>query len=226
VIYLILDAFMLTLDAVKSASLPSCFWLNILCPFSDKVFSILLLQTAMNIGISASNLANSRHPSQPYHSSAPLPLSSHSSNVVSSPAPTPQVPSLSLSASSNPTPLQDTLEPIGNSNLVTNLLKPSSFFAPPSSSSALIMPPISSSVPTAPVLHPPLNLQRPYGTPMLQPFPPPTPPLSLTPSSSPTNDGLLISRDKVRDTLLMLVQVSPSFLFFFFPWLSNLFLHK
>ncbi|GMY25302.1 mRNA-decapping enzyme-like protein [Fagus crenata] len=163
-----------------------------------------LFNTAMNIGISASNLANSRQPSQPYHSSAPLPLSSHSSNVVSSPAPTPQVPSLSLSASSNPTPLQDTLEPIGNSNLVTNLLKPSSFFAPPSSSSALIMPPISSSVPTAPVLHPPLNLQRPYGTPMLQPFPPPTPPLSLTPSS--TNDGLLISRDKVRDTLLMLVQ--------------------
>ncbi|KAK7847450.1 mrna-decapping enzyme-like protein [Quercus suber] len=59
---------------------------------------------------------------------------------------------------------------------------------------------------TAPVLHPPLNLQRPYGTPMLQPFPPPTPPLSLTPSSSPSNDGLLISRDKVRDALLMLVQ--------------------
>ncbi|KAK7847448.1 hypothetical protein CFP56_006621 [Quercus suber] len=42
---------------------------------------------------------------------------------------------------------------------------------------------------------------------MLQPFPPPTPPLSLTPSSSPSNDGLLISRDKVRDALLMLVQI-------------------
>nr|XP_023884562.1 mRNA-decapping enzyme-like protein [Quercus suber]POE70452.1 mrna-decapping enzyme-like protein [Quercus suber] len=162
-----------------------------------------LFNTAMNIG--TPNVANSRQLSQPYHSSAALPLSSHSSSVVSSTAPTPQVPSLSLSAPSNPTPLQDTVDPIGSSNLVANLLKPSSFFAPPSSS-ALIMPPISSSMPTAPVLHPPLNLQRPYGTPMLQPFPPPTPPLSLTPSSSPSNDGLLISRDKVRDALLMLVQ--------------------
>lgn len=168
----------------------------------------------MNIG--APNVANSRQLSQPYHSSAALPLSSHSSSVVSSTAPTPQVPSLSLSAPSNPTPLQDTIDPISSNNLVANLLKPSSFFAPPSSS-ALIMPPISSSMPTAPVLHPPLNLQRPYGTPMLQPFPPPTPPLSLTPSSSPSNDGLLISRDKVRDALLMLVQVSPSSLFSFFP---------
>ncbi len=79
------------------------------------------------------------------------------------------------------------------------------------------MPPISSSVPTTPALHPPLNLQRPYGTPMLQPFPPPTPPPSLTPSSAPPFDGLLISRDRVRDALLVLVQVLPSFLFFIFP---------
>ncbi|KAG6638107.1 hypothetical protein I3843_10G012700 [Carya illinoinensis] len=161
---------------------------------------------ATNIGSGGLNLANSRPSSQPiYHSSATLPLSSHSPSVASSPAPTPQVPSLSLLASSNPTPLQDTLDPIRSSNQVTNLLKPSSFFSPATSSSALMIPPISSSVPTAP-LHPPLNLQRPYGTPLLQPFPPPTPPLSLTPSSAPQIDGPFISRDKVRDALLMVVQ--------------------
>ncbi|KAG2686671.1 hypothetical protein I3760_09G017000 [Carya illinoinensis] len=165
------------------------------------------LEAATNIGSSGLNLANSRQSSQPsYHSSATLPLSSHSPSVVSSPTPTPQVLSLSLLASSNPTPLHETFDPISNSNQVANLLKPSSFFSPPSSSSALMMQPISSSVPTAPALHPPLNLQRPYGTPMLQPFPPPTPPPSLTPSSAPQNDAPFISRDRVRDALVMLVQ--------------------
>ncbi|KAG7961464.1 hypothetical protein I3843_09G017100 [Carya illinoinensis] len=165
------------------------------------------LEAATNIGSSGLNLANSRQSSQPsYHSSATLPLSSHSPSVVSSPTPTPQVSSLSLLASSNPTPLHETFDPISNSNQVANLLKPSSFFSPPSSSSALMMQPISSSVPTAPALHPPLNLQRPYGTPMLQPFPPPTPPPSLTPSSAPQNDAPFISRDRVRDALVMLVQ--------------------
>ncbi|XP_050381769.1 mRNA-decapping enzyme-like protein isoform X2 [Argentina anserina] len=62
-------------------------------------------------------------------------------------------------------------------------------------------------VPTASALHPPVNLQRPYGTPMLQPFPPPTPPPSLTPNAPPApNDGPLISREIVREALLMLVQ--------------------
>ncbi|KAG6693767.1 hypothetical protein I3842_09G017200 [Carya illinoinensis] len=165
------------------------------------------LEAATNIGSSGLNLANSRQSSQPsYHSSATLPLSSHSPSVVSSPTPTPQVLSLSLLASSTPTPLHETFDPISNSNQVANLLKPSSFFSPPSSSSALMMQPISSSVPTAPALHPPLNLQRPYGTPMLQPFPPPTPPPSLTPSSAPQNDAPFISRDRVRDALVMLVQ--------------------
>jgi mRNA-decapping enzyme 1B len=45
---------------------------------------------------------------------------------------------------------------------------------------------------------------------MLQPFPPPTPPPSLTPSSTATTP--LISRDKVRDALLMLIQVLDPFL--------------
>jgi mRNA-decapping enzyme 1B len=39
---------------------------------------------------------------------------------------------------------------------------------------------------------------------LLQPFPPPTPPPSLTPAQ---NDGAVISRDKVKDALQRLVQV-------------------
>ncbi|XP_031266234.1 mRNA-decapping enzyme-like protein [Pistacia vera] len=157
---------------------------------------------AVTIGNNAPNAANIR---QPYHSSAPIPLFAHAPTAVPSPAPTPQVPSLTLSASSPTVALHDTPDPISSSNRVTNLVKPS-FFAPPSSS-ALITPPTSSSVPTAATLQPPLNLQRPYGTPMLQPFPPPTPPPSLTPGAAPISiDRPLITREKVRDALLMLVQ--------------------
>ncbi|KAJ0969686.1 hypothetical protein J5N97_022563 [Dioscorea zingiberensis] len=48
-------------------------------------------------------------------------------------------------------------------------------------------------MPTAPPLHPPVTMQRPYGTPLLQPFPPPTPPPSLTPAS---NYAPVITREK------------------------------
>ncbi|MBA0809443.1 hypothetical protein Gohar_025094 [Gossypium harknessii] len=74
-------------------------------------------------------------------------------------------------------------------------------------SSSLMIPPIFTSTPTASALHPPLNMQRPYGTPMLQPFPSPTPSTSFTHVGLPTlHYGLFISRDKVRDALLMLAQ--------------------
>ncbi|XVF07612.1 hypothetical protein REPUB_Repub06bG0154100 [Reevesia pubescens] len=153
---------------------------------------------AMNLGTNAPNGTKSV---QPYHAISTTPLSSHAPPVVSTPAPAPLVSSLPLSA-------PPSLDSVSSSNRVTNLVKPSAFFAPPSSSSSsLMMPPLSSSTPTASAIHPPLNLQRPYGTPMLQPFPPPTPPASLAPGASPTlHDGPLISRDKVRDALLMLVQ--------------------
>ncbi|XVE96363.1 hypothetical protein REPUB_Repub02eG0214700 [Reevesia pubescens] len=151
---------------------------------------------AMNLGTNAPNGTKSV---QPYHSISTTPLPSHAPPAVSTPPPAASVPSLPLSA-------PPSLDSISSSNRVTNLVKPS-FFAPPSSSSSLMMPPLSSSTPTASALHPPLNVQRPYGTPMLQPFPPPTPPASLTPGAPPTlHDGPLISRDKVRDALLMLVQ--------------------
>ncbi|KAF9615555.1 hypothetical protein IFM89_024411, partial [Coptis chinensis] len=47
-----------------------------------------------------------------------------------------------------------------------------------------------------------------YGGHLLQAFPPPTPPPSLTPTT-PIN-GLGITRDKVRDTLMRLVQIGRS----------------
>lgn len=170
---------------------------------------INFFSAAMHIGGTPLNAANSR---QTYHSSTAVPPSSFAPSVVPSPAPTPQVPALPLPASSTPIPLPGTPDPInsGGSNVrvtSTNLVKPSSFFAPPSSAS-LMIPPNPSSMPTVTALHAPQNLQRPYGTPLLQPFPPPAPPLSLTPNSSPlpVDDGPLLTRDKVRDALLMLVQ--------------------
>ncbi|GMI79695.1 decapping 1 [Hibiscus trionum] len=151
---------------------------------------------AMNLG---SNAPNTTKPAQPYHSILTTPLSSQAPSAISTPTLAPSVSSLPLSA-------QPLLDSVGSGNRVTNLVKPSSFFVPPSSSS-LMMPPPSSSNPTVSALHPPINPQRPYGTPMLQPFPPPTPPASLTPGAPPTlHNGSLISRDKVRDALLMLVQ--------------------
>ncbi|KAJ8641560.1 hypothetical protein MRB53_018254 [Persea americana] len=154
--------------------------------------------TAINMG-NTSNAVGQQHPSP-----ALLPLSSHAPNLMPSPIPTLQIPSPPLSSSSaSLLPLQDNLDSNSSSNRTTNLVKPSSFFTPPPSSSPLMMPPVSSSTPTAPPLHPPLNLQRPYGTPMLQPFPPPTPSPSLTPNPS---YGPVITRDKVRDALVRLAQ--------------------
>ncbi|XP_074331911.1 mRNA-decapping enzyme-like protein isoform X2 [Apium graveolens] len=134
-----------------------------------------------------------------------VPLSSCIPNAPPSFAPAVKTPSLPL-AFSSPMPLHDDPDPISSSNHVANLLKPSSFFTPPSSSSVLLTPLVSPSM-TAAHLQPPLNTQRSHGTPILQPFPPPTPPISLTPSSTPPANYGPISRDQVRDALLMLVQV-------------------
>ncbi|KAE9463362.1 hypothetical protein C3L33_04731, partial [Rhododendron williamsianum] len=150
----------------------------------------------------------------------------------------PSVPTIQMAAAPKSTtislmPLLDGPEISNNNNQATNLVKPSSFFSSPPSSSALVMPSVPSSMPaSAPPLNPsgslqrpygapllaapPLNpsgsLQRPYGAPLLQPFPPPTPPLSLTPTSVPVpHYGPVISRDKVRDALLVLVQSTVFF---------------
>ncbi|KAL0910469.1 hypothetical protein M5K25_021454 [Dendrobium thyrsiflorum] len=151
--------------------------------------------TGMSIGnVSNTTIPGSLHQSStptPHTPSVPLPLVSTIQTAPSLPSSSPPLMSV-----------LDTLEANGGNNLINSLVKPS-LFAPSPSSSALLMPPISSSVPTAPPLHPPVSMQRPYGTPLLQPFPPPNPPPSLTPTQ---NYGSVITRDKVRDALLRLVQ--------------------
>ncbi|KAL5830798.1 hypothetical protein ACOSQ3_016217 [Xanthoceras sorbifolium] len=154
--------------------------------------------TAMTIG-NASNATV-----QPYQSSTTILPPSRPASVTSPVVPTLQVPSPPLSLSNPLMPLLDNPESNSSSNRTTNLVKPSSFFVPPSTSARSTLP-VSSSLPTAPPLNPPLNLQRPYGAPLLQPFPPPTPPPSLTPVLT-ANYGPVISKDKVRDALLALVQ--------------------
>ncbi|KAL0369511.1 UNVERIFIED_CONTAM: decapping enzyme-like protein [Sesamum angustifolium] len=158
--------------------------------------------TAMNIG-GAPNAAISV---QPYHSSGTVISTSRPQTVGLPTLASSQTPS-NISASTPLISILDSTEPNAIAKCSTDLVKPSSFFGPPPSSAPLIMPPISSSMPTAPPLNPPANLQRPYGAPLLQPFPPPTPPPSLTPTSVPTpNYGPALNREKVREALHMLVQ--------------------
>ncbi|KAI4322447.1 hypothetical protein L6164_022141 [Bauhinia variegata] len=157
---------------------------------------------AMTIG----NTTNAAITGQPYQLSATNPTPSLHTNAATPTVPTLQIPS--LSASTPLMPHHDASESSSNSNRTTNLVKPSSFVVPPPSSSAMITPSVSSSsMPTAPLLHPAVSIQRPYGSPLLQPFPPPNPPPSLTPASVPApNYGPVITREKVRDALLVLVQ--------------------
>ncbi|KAL3828591.1 hypothetical protein ACJIZ3_017393 [Penstemon smallii] len=158
--------------------------------------------TAMNVG----GAPKAAIAGQPYHSSATVLSTSRTQSSVLPTLPTAQAPP-TLSTSTPIMSLLDTSESNIAAKHSTDLVKPSSFFGPPPSSSPLIMPPISSTMPTAPPLNAPGSLQRPYGTPLLQPFPPPTPPPSLTPISVPTpNYGPVISREKVREALQVLVQ--------------------
>ncbi|CAH9078937.1 unnamed protein product [Cuscuta epithymum] len=122
------------------------------------------------------------------------------------PSPTPHVPTLPPhSAAPSLLSLHDGTDRMNKTNQIAALLKPSSFFTPPPMSPAMPMNPMPTSIQTMPSLNPPpLTQQRPHGAPILQPFPPPTPPLSLT--SNPTPINVTLSREKVRDALLMLVQ--------------------
>ncbi|KAH1108952.1 hypothetical protein J1N35_012720 [Gossypium stocksii] len=154
--------------------------------------------TAMTIG----NASKTSNFGQPYQCSAAMPAPSNPPIVASPTVPALHLP-YPLSSSTPLMPLLDTPESGSNH---TNLVKPSTFFLHPSSSSQ-ILPPVSTSSPTAPLLNPPLSLQRQHGAPLLQPFPPPAPSPSLTPAPVPShNYGLTISREKVRDALLALIQ--------------------
>ncbi|KAF9591403.1 hypothetical protein IFM89_004101 [Coptis chinensis] len=172
---------------------------------------------AMNIG----NTSNAVIPGQHQHPPAAVPLPSHAPSVLPSPVSSHQSPS-PLPVSATPRmPLLDIPDLSGNH--AANLVKPSSFFAPPPSSPALMVAQTSSSmtpsIPSAPPMHPPVNLQRPYGTPMLQPFPPPTPSPSLTPAPTP-NYGPVISKDKVREALMRVLQ-KDEFIDMFYQELLN-----
>ncbi|KGN48282.1 mRNA-decapping enzyme-like protein [Cucumis sativus] len=190
-----------TMSVIEGPLEPSAPPSTVTDPPEDPSF-VNFFSAAMNIGSNAPNIPDSR---QPYHASPINPPSLLAPNLVSAPALAPQ-PSFPIAASTTLTSPYGPSDPNNGTNQVTNLVKPSSFFPPPSFSSAPMRPTLPLSMPM-PTLHPPLNLQSPYGTPMLQPFPPPNPPPSLTPGSAPAlNDGPVISRDKVRDALLMLVQ--------------------
>ncbi|RYR43097.1 hypothetical protein Ahy_A08g039526 isoform A [Arachis hypogaea] len=186
-------------DAVDDPSFVNFFSMGIIYG-SREVQSVEEIMQAMAIG----NTANAPITGQLYQSSATI-----SSSSVPSHAAAPTVPSLqapSISASTPLLPQHDAPESNNSNKRAANLVKPSSFFVPPPSS-AMVVPPVSLSTPTAPPLHPAVSVQRPYGAPLLQPFPPPTPPPSLTPTSaSLPNFGPVISREKVREALLVLVQ--------------------
>ncbi|GMP99064.1 hypothetical protein CsSME_00046697 [Camellia sinensis var. sinensis] len=166
---------------------------------SDDPPFVNFFSAAMTIG----NDSNVARTGQPYQCSAVIPPPRPP--IVPLPVPTMQGPPSPMLTSTSLISHLNTPEISNNSNQATNLVKPSSFFSP--SSSALIMPAIASSMPNAPLFNHSGTLQRPYGAPLLQPFPPPTPPPSLTPTYVSTpNHGPVISREKVRDALLILVQ--------------------
>ncbi|OEL33428.1 mRNA-decapping enzyme-like protein [Dichanthelium oligosanthes] len=146
---------------------------------------------AASIGsVSNTPLAGRVHPSTESVASSHVPL------IIPSVAPTHQPPP-SVPSSAPPLPIHD-----ANARS-TNLVTPA-FFAPPPSSSTPLAPPGPSMMPTAPPLHPTsASAQRAYGTPLLQPFPPPTPPPSLAPAH---NDRPVVTRDRVKDALQRLVQ--------------------
>ncbi|OVA10585.1 Dcp1-like decapping [Macleaya cordata] len=192
-----------TLAVMEGPLEPSSSTASSVTDVPDDPSFVNFFNAATTVG-NASNTATLGRPDQ----SVTIPLSSRAPIVAPSPVPALQMPS---PLPTSPTPLLPLLETLesssNNSNHPANLIKPSTFFTPPPSSSALMMPSIPSSVLTAPPpLHPPVSLQRPYGTPMLQPFPPPTPPPSLTPAPSAPTYRPVITREKVRETLLRLIQ--------------------
>ncbi|KAK8615316.1 hypothetical protein V6N13_069091 [Hibiscus sabdariffa] len=165
---------------------PSSSTTSIAADVPDDPAFVNFFGTAMTIG-SASNRASY---GQPYQCSAALPAAVSNPAIVASPTVSALQLPYPIRSSSPLMPRLDTPE-LGSNH--TNLVKPSTFFLHPSSSPQIV-PPVSTSSPSAP-----LSLQRLYGAPLLQPFPPPTPSPLLTPQN-------FISREKVREALLALIQ--------------------
>nr|GEZ09910.1 mRNA-decapping enzyme-like protein [Tanacetum cinerariifolium] len=152
---------------------------------------------AMNLG--HNNVQNPVNSIPSYHNST--------APIASRDIPSPMINGQQLSnpSSTPPMPHHENVDLVNSSNHLTNLIKPLSFFTPSSSSSSPLMRQPSSSMPVT-TLQPPLNVQRNVGIPLLQPFPPPTPPPSLTPSSTSASFYGPLTREKVRDALVLLSQ--------------------
>ncbi|XP_039793871.1 mRNA-decapping enzyme-like protein isoform X2 [Panicum virgatum] len=155
---------------------------------------------------------------QPNQSFGAIPLSHAPTSTITSQSPGLHhlLPSQTSSVSGIPADVHGGTGPIVRS---TSLVNPSHFSPLTSAQTAMVRS--NSAAPTAPPQHPrtaqhpqsapllqPFPLPTaspspPYGTPLLQPFPPPNPSPSL--ASAPVYNPAL-SRDKVRDALLRLVE--------------------
>ncbi|KAG2320127.1 hypothetical protein Bca52824_013340 [Brassica carinata] len=153
--------------------------------------------SAMSLGNTTSGSAcgppyqSSANPHQPTISS---PAAAAAPPQILSPPPLPSSSPLMPLFDNNPDRISS------NSNVHTAPVTPSSFFGPPGMMAQPHLIP-GSSMTSAP----PLNLnnttyyqQRTHGTPMPQPFPPP--------SLAPVHNSPVINRDKVKEALLALVQ--------------------
>ncbi|KAL1813319.1 hypothetical protein ACET3Z_023384 [Daucus carota] len=182
--------------AVIEASLEQSFPAASVYVPEDSSF-LNLFNAATSIGQSSTNVANSGQ-------LGPIPVSSRVPIAVPAPAPSLQIPTHPKSVLASSQVLVDmNTDPVNGNNQVTSLLTPSSFFIP-SSSSGQSTQLVAISMPTA--IHPHPNVQRSHGVPMLQPFPPPSSPVSFTPVTYPPPNHGSLSRDQVRDALMALVQ--------------------
>ncbi|KAK9755287.1 hypothetical protein RND81_01G015400 [Saponaria officinalis] len=158
--------------------------------------------TAANLG---NNGSYSGRPVQNYHPSNAQSTSLGMSNLTAAPAGAVQVPATSIPSVPR-THNQNVSDPSNRNNQIANLVKPSSFYMPHASSPAISIPPVTSSMPPI-TPQPSMTLQRPYGAPLLQPFPPPNPSPSLTPhNAAAPSYGPVIDREKIREALMTLVQ--------------------
>lgn len=162
------------------------------------------LQTATTIGLASSNVVSS---GLPYHYPAQtVDPSTRVPSPLPSPAPILQV-SLPVQSAPSlaPQSRRDSAKLINSVNHPASLVKPS--FFTPSASPVLVTTSVSSATLTPGYPH--VNPQHPHGTRLVQLFPPPTSTPFLTSTQISPHSGTL-SREKVHDMLLMLVQVYPA----------------
>lgn len=159
---------------------------------------------ATNLGNNGSTAGKQAHFQ---HSSMNLSTSSNGTSHYQSSVPSMQLRSSTATVPSAPSipvvhPHDNSSELMRKPSQIADLLKPSFFYNPPSTSSSASVAPPGSSMPPTVSLQPSSTTQSTYSTPLLQPFPPPHPPLRQNPPSMEP----VIERDKVRQALFTLVQ--------------------